>query len=278
MKKFFNLDELTEVVKNYPARLGICVNFDEQQFYEYRGMEKFDTACSIMVFILLEYVHQLFKKKLSDKEFLTYTEENFATGSGTIKFLPFGSKIKIADAVELMIAASDHIAANLLIEALGLDAINKTIERYGFFHTELKKKFLIPKVKNIGTSTPRDYTHFFTLLKNNQLVSAEASEFMKKILLKQRYKDILSEKIFKLPSATFFIDVASKSGKADGKIYDNFTDSYIVDGGIVYTTKGNYEISLFAEIDYNLGLTLNQVKAFMQDLSANFFMMFLKKA
>ena len=75
--------------------------------------------------------------------------------------------------------------------------------------------------------------------------------------------------------STKFNLLPNASGKADGKIYDEFTNSYIVDGGIVMTTKGAYEIALFAEIKYNSPLSLNKVKAFMQDISLKFFSMFL---
>lgn len=275
--KQLNLEEFTSVIEKYPIRLGICFNVDGRKIYGYHENEKFDTACGIMVFILLEYVNQLFAGNFSGKELLTYNEDNFATGSGIIKCLPFGSQVRMEDAVELMISASDHVAANLLIDALGMDSINDTIKKYGFLNTRLARKFLIPKVKNMGTSSPMEFTQFFTLLKRGLLISVDASEIMKKILLKQKYKDILAGKIFELPLKTFLIDVASKSGKADGKIYDDTTNSYIVDGGIIYTKKGSYEISLFAEMNYDSKLSLNHVKSFMQDISANFFTIFLQR-
>ena len=277
MKSFLNLDELTATLRNYPVRLGLCVNFDGKIFYGYHADEPFDSACAIKSFILLEYTRQLFDGRLSGKELITYNEENTATGSGIVKFLPFGGQVRAEDAVELMIALSDHVATNLLIDLLGIDAINKTIEHHGFLNTKLKKKFLIPKVTNVGTCSPADYVNFFTALKNNQLICAAACEFMRKIFLKQKYKDILTEKFHLLDVASFFIDVASKSGKADGRIYDYFAQSYIVDGGIIYTTKGSYEIALFTEIDHNSALSLSQVKSFIQDISVNFFSMFLEE-
>lgn len=270
-----NLAELKTAIEEYPIRLGVCVNFDGHKFYGYREDEKFDSACSIMAFILLEYMNQFTARNFSGKELVTYNEENFATGSGIIKFLPFGSQIRLEDLAELMTAASDHVAANLLIDVLGIDSINNTIRTFGFVNTILNKKFLIPKVKNIGTCSPKDYTNFFTMLKNNSLVSSKVSELIKKILLKQKYKDILAEKILEDDSHDFFIDVASKSGKADGKIYDNFTDSYIADGGIIYTQKGTYEISMFAELDYDAAFSLNQIKSFMQMISLNVFKIYL---
>ena len=275
MNSFDTVEKIIETAEKSSVRLGACVSFNGQKFYGYREHEEFDTACGIKAFIFLEYVNQIFSGKFSGKELLTYTEENFSTGAGAIKYLPFGSEITMENAAELMTTKSDHIAANLLIDALGTDAINETIQRLGFAKTKLHRKFLIPKLKNIGSSSPQDYTKFFSLLNEERLLCAEASQYMKKMLLKQKYKDILTEKILNQPDGKFFIDVMSKSGFADGKIYNEFTDSYIVDGGIILTTKGAYEISLFADVKYNSPFSLEQVKSFLQEISANFFNIFM---
>ncbi len=258
---------ITKKLNNFPIRTGVSVFDGVSQIYGYNYNKKFDTACSIMVYIMVEYVNQINLGMVNKEEYLIYNEENYATGAGIIKFLPYNSKININDCVELMIAASDHIAANLLIDKLGIDNINKTIISLGFYDTKLYKKFLIPKEKNIGISTPVDYAKFFCLLNNKKIISIEASEFMINILLKQKYKDILTEKIKTSNWASLFIDVASKSGKADGKMYDNTTNSYIVDGGVVYTKSFFYTISLFGDINYNQTISLNMTKSFLQEIS-----------
>ena len=277
MNLFYDVEKIIELAEKSSIRLGICVNFDGKKFYGYREDENFDTACGIKIFILLEYIRRLFSGKISGKELLTYTEKNFSTGAGAIKYLPFGSQVSMEDAAELMTVKSDHIAANLLIDALDMEAINATIYKLGFAKTKLHRKFLIPKLKNIGTSSPQDYINFFALLNKNLLISSVASQFMKKILLRQKYKDILTEKILALPESSSFIDVMSKSGFADGEIYNKFTDSYIVDGGIILTKKGSYEISLFADMKYYSPLSLAQAKSLLQDISANFFTIFLNE-
>lgn len=275
MSSLSHIAKIIEVVEQSSVRLGMRVDFDGKKFYGYRENETFDTACGVKVFILLEYVNRLFSGEFSGKELLTYTPENFSTGAGAIKYLPFGEQIPMSQAAELMTTKSDHIAANLLIDALSPNAINETAQRLGFTKTKLHRKFLIPKLKNIGSSSPNDYTKFFSLLKEDSLISADASRYMKGLFLRQKYKDILADKILASSAASSFVEVMSKSGFADGKIYDEFTDSYIVDGGIVLTTKGAYEISLFADIKHDAALSMSQTKSFMQDISASFFELFL---
>lgn len=272
------LDEYTAKIKkkidSFSARIGVCATYDNIKLFSYNENDEFDTACGIIAFVFLEYVRQIFLGILKPTDYLIYEEKNFATGAGVLKFLPFGSKIQVADVALLMVAASDHVAANIMIDALGFNNINSTIRNFGFSKTKLLRKPLIPKVKNIGISSPSDYTNFFSLLRKNCLISSEASEYMKSILLKQKYKDIISGKILESTKASLFVDVASKSGKADGKMYDNKTNSYITDGGIVYTKKGNYEVSLFADIDADDSLTMEVTKSFLQDISMEIFIGF----
>ena len=260
------LHKIAARVETYPVRMGMSAAVDKRTFCSVRAEEPFDTACGIMVFIMLNYVERLCAGSIDGKAFVTYTEENYATGSGILKSLPFGSRVRLEDAVELMIAASDHVAANLMIDALGLDRINETIKRHGFERTTLHKKFLIPKVRNMGTSTPSEYTEFFSRLSKGELISVEASRYMTDILRKQKYKDILTGG---LADRSEFTDVASKSGKADGKIFGG--NGFLVDGGIIYTTQGTYAVSMFAEIEHDSAISLNEVKSFMQEVSAAVF-------
>lgn len=256
---------ILEKLKKSEAKLGVCVqNNNGEAIFAYNAREKFDTACSIMVFIMLEYFNQLKAGIISGEELITYTEDNYATGSGVIKFLTYGKKIKAKDLMELMITISDHIAANMLIDFLKIENINNTIYKNNFFNTRLNHKFLIPKLKNMGVSTPYELSLYYYML-NNNIISDETTCFkMKKILLKQKYKDILTEKIVNSKS---YIDVACKSGKADGRIYDTNTNSYIVDAGIIYTQFGSYNIAIMGELYSKASSSLNDIKSDMQEIS-----------
>ena len=175
-----------------------------------------------------------------------------------------------------MIGISDHIAANMLIDFLGLENINNTIQNNGFIKSKINHKFLIPKLKNMGYSNPGEYMEFYKKLDNNEFYSEEICKEMKEILLTQKYKDILTEKILE-EKCTNFIDVACKSGKADGRIYDNKTPSYIADGGIIFTKKGNYYISIFAELPSSSSYSLNYLKDKIQELSKEVYLDFINK-
>ncbi len=264
------MEKIYKSLKQLDYRLGIQVVKLDKQILSYNADQDFDTACSIMVFIMLHYFKCIKEGLISGEEELIYIEENYATGSGIIKYLPFGSKIKASDLVDLMIIISDHIAANMLIDFLGLENINNTIQENNFKSTKLNHKFLIPKLKNMGKTTPADLCRFYLMIDNEELLDSECCTRMKQILLKQHYKDILTGKI-KNDNEESFLDIASKSGKADGRIYDNNTDSYISDAGIMICKNGNYYIAVLAELKAGSKISLNDVKDYIQTLSLDIF-------
>lgn len=270
------INKLIREIEDATGKIGICAKNSTSTLFEYNSNKSFDTACSVMVYVLLEYFKLKHMKKITGEEEVEYTEENYATGAGSIKFLRYGSKIKVCDLVRLMIGISDHIAANLLIDFLGLDNINKTILDNGFTKTKLNHKFIIPKLKNMGESTPNEYTKFYKKLDCNQFYSEKICTEMKDILLTQKYKDILGDKIVER-GYTSYLNMACKSGKADGRIYDTETPSYIVDGGIIFTRIGNYYISIFAELPVSSEFSLNYVKDKMQGISEEVFINYTNK-
>lgn len=264
------VEKVEKYIQDSASYVGVCVLNDKEKLYAYQEDESFDTACSIMVFIMLEYFKQKLEGKITGEECLVYTEDNYAAGAGSVKLLDYGSEVKAKDLVDLMIIISDHVAANMLIDFLGLENINECIQKYGFKKTILRHKFIIPKKKNMAYSTPYELARFYRMLAKNEFLTENECVCMKEILKKQKYKDILSEFIVDSGEKKF-IDVASKSGKADGRIYDEITNSYIADAGIVFTTVGEYYIALLAELDYQSSYSLNDLKATLQKISLEIF-------
>lgn len=259
---------IKKMITKSDRRVGIYVCSNEDNtIWGINENEGFDSACCIMAFIVLEYMRLKSKHFITGEELLIYDESNYATGAGTVKFLTPGSTIKADDLLSLMVTISDHVAANILIDYLGIENINKTIKSFGFTKTRLSKKFLIPKEKNIGCTTPYEYVMFYKKLFNYSFFNKNVSDEIISIFLKQKYKDILTGEITRL-KLPYYKDVACKSGKADGRIYDSLTDSYITDGGIIYTEKGIYYISMLAEKKAGSLGDLNDLKTDMEIISS----------
>lgn len=56
-----------------------------------------------------------------------------------MRYLSKGIKLPILDIATLMMIISDNVATNMLIDFLGIDKINKTIENIGCRDTKLNQ-------------------------------------------------------------------------------------------------------------------------------------------
>lgn len=240
----------------------------EKELFSYNEKKIQDAACTLKVFIMLDYVRQIQEGAISGYEMLEVTENNSATGAGTVKYLSYGMKVSAADLVELMVAISDHMAANILIDFLGIDHINQTISMFGFKNTKLLKKYLVPRYDHIGETTAFDYAIFFKKLDNNELYNRQCCDYMKGILLSQKYKDFLAEPLLHYDE---YVDMQSKSGKVDGRTFEIPVNSCVNDGGICITKNGNYYIAFLSEIYKNSDVNMSDMKELMHKVSRKVF-------
>lgn len=244
--------------------LSICAYDNEGILFALNEHNVQDGACVLKVFIMLEFFRRVYLGDIREDVLLEVTAENEATGAGVVKFLSNGIKVKAIDLVELMVTISDHMAANLLIDYLGIDNINKTIKDYGFTQTKLFKKYLVPHEKYVGEISAFDYARFYEMLDNNLFFDGLFCERMKEILKGQRYKDFLAE-----PLSVYdeYIDMQSKTGKVDGKSFEVPGNSCMNDGGICLTTKGKYYVAFLAEIHHDAAVDLESIKNIMHSIS-----------
>lgn len=81
-------------------------------------------------------------------------------GSGVLQYLTDGgSALSLEDYAVYMILYSDNTATNVLIDALGMDAINRLSASLGARHTLLQRRMIRPEQSargNENLSTPKD--------------------------------------------------------------------------------------------------------------------------
>ena len=97
----------------------------------YRGSSTLPSASMIKVFILARAYEDLRNGSLSRKETVTLTPENVVGGAGVLQGRPYGTKVPLQEALDLMITESDNTAANLLIDRLGMNRINSYLQSHG---------------------------------------------------------------------------------------------------------------------------------------------------
>lgn len=242
MKDITLEDRIKAELASYSGLMGIYVNDFRGNKIKINSEEKFETASCIKTFILGTLFDEVQKGRKKMSELLIYTKDNETSGSGVLKSLDYGVSMSAKNIAVLMIIVSDNIAANLMIDYLGMDTINDFIKNQGFTDTVLHNKINFTRYKRLGTSTPKDYGRIFELICKEKLISPAASRQILGILKKQHYNSALTKSF-----PQYFLD--SEDTKEEELIYaaskSGSMDACRNDGGIVSTPFGKYVIVLF---------------------------------
>lgn len=113
------------------------------------------TASVIKLTILFEAMEQVRAGKAHWEDKLTLAKGDAVSGSGVLMFFDTPLSLTLKDALTMMVIVSDNTATNLLIDRLGLDAINARIAWMGLRDTHLYKKIMKPATGAMPADQPR---------------------------------------------------------------------------------------------------------------------------
>jgi beta-lactamase class A len=120
----------------------------------------FPTASSIKLAVLLELMRQAQAGKLSLEEKHTVRRSETVAGDPILYMLGDGTvTMTLRDVATFMVVLSDNSATNILIDRLGMENINATIERLGLKDTHLRRRMIdleAARRGNENVSTPRE--------------------------------------------------------------------------------------------------------------------------
>ena len=238
---------------SYQGKMSVFADDLQGHTVEVGADEEFETASTIKVSLLAALYLQASRGKADLEEEIAYEASQYVDGSGMLRALGVGAKLKVRDVATMMIICSDNIATNMLIDYLGLETINACIRELGFARTTLHNSLHFDRYHTLGTTTPREYAALFARIARGELVSREASAEMLHILRQQHYNTMLTRDFPQYyldceeTGAPELIWVASKSGSMNACRND---------GGIFHTPYGEYVLVLMNKdfhdiIEYN---------------------------
>lgn len=172
--------DLEQVVNDYEGVAGLhVVDLTSGDRWSVRDDMIFPQASAIKVPILLE----LFRRADADPELLArrveLTDEVRTGGSGVLSVLTDGgSALSLEDYAIYMILHSDNTATNVLIDELGMAAVNRLSANLGATNTLLQRKMIRPEQSlrgNENLSTPRDAALIMEKIASCDLPLSEAS-------------------------------------------------------------------------------------------------------
>jgi beta-lactamase class A len=147
----------------------------------------FPQGSAIKIPILLELFRRADERPGLLAERRPVTDAVRTGGSGIIQQFGNGtSELALEDLAVLMIVLSDNTATNMLIDELGMDAVNRTLDRLGMPKTRLRRQMIRPDASARGeenVSTPAEAAMFMARLARCDLpLSAVSCRRMREIL------------------------------------------------------------------------------------------------
>ncbi len=153
--------ELNRAAEHLDGVLGYAIKDLSTGEAFYRNADLvFPTASSIKLAVLLELMRQAQAGNLSLDEKHTIRRSETAAGDPILYMLGDETvTMTLRDLATFMVVLSDNSATNILINRVGMENINTTIERLGFKDTHLRRRMIdleAARRGNENVSTPRE--------------------------------------------------------------------------------------------------------------------------
>lgn len=191
------------------------LNVADNDKFEHNSDKRFSSASIIKLFILNELFNQVKKGDVKLSDVLVFDHSKAVDGGMLHKFSS-GATLRLEDLALFMLAVSDNTATNILIDHLGMDKINESIQALGAKETVLGRKMLDFEARKAG--------------KDNFTSAAEVGNLLAGFLKEDpRILDMMSlqKNRSKLPGNLGFDDaddlepiIANKTGELSGIEHD----------------------------------------------------------
>lgn len=230
-----SIQSLISAAEVQGARIGLCTILPDGTRIGHRQNEQFITASTIKIAIMIELYRRVDAGKSRLDDIYTIREEDFCPGSGIMQGLHLGAKLTLKDVCYLMMSISDNTATNVLIDHVGMDAVNATMRELGLKDAILARKMRGgPAIEGEGENlgTPAEFALLINAILDGNAASAESCIAMIETLKTQAN----SRRIGRYVPAG--MEWGSKTGSHTTTVNDV---------GFVMTQDGPLVISVFVE-------------------------------
>ena len=170
-------------------RIGVAVQAPDGDRFSHRGDERFISASTIKIPIMVEIYRQIDRGNLALEDMFTLTAEDICPGSGVLLQLHPGLDLTLRDIVYLMMSISDNTATNMLIDLAGMENVNETIASLGMPNCALGRKMRGVPAKDGSPenwATPNDFRGCIDAILNGTAASRESCDNMIEMLTLQQ--------------------------------------------------------------------------------------------
>lgn len=226
--------QLQSIVDTSPFLTGMmAVDLTTGDSFSINQDMVFAQASAIKIPILLEVYKQARESKFALTDTRPLLSTNTVAGSGILNAMTDPVSLSIRNYCMLMIGLSDNSATNTLIDLVGMQNVNATMQGLGLKNTRLQRKMIdqpasLRNEENI--STPAEAVKIMKLLYDGKFIDKAASD---EILLTLQKNPVENSKIARgIPSN---VKIAFKPGGMGG---------VSTEWGLVYLAKRPYAVAI----------------------------------
>lgn len=209
--------KITEILQPFSGLIGVYFkNLITGETLGINEEQSFVAASVIKVPIMVEVFRRVEAGNLALDTYLPVREEDKVPSCGILRMMHQGLSVTVEDLCSLMIVISDNTATNILINALGMEALNSSLRAHGLEKTRVNRLLFDVEARRRGLQncfSPAEIGNLLESMWAQTLVSPEASRRMLDILLNQQLNH-------KIPYFLRGVKVAHKTGEDDGVTHD----------------------------------------------------------
>ena len=121
--------EIEKIDRSTPGSLGVFVKrLDTGESFSYGADQRWYLASTVKVAIAIALLQQVDAGKLKLNQSLVLEESDKVDGSGQVVWTAAGTRYTLDSLLDRMLGVSDNTAANMLIRAIGEDALNDSAQ------------------------------------------------------------------------------------------------------------------------------------------------------
>jgi Beta-lactamase class A len=220
-------DKIQAYLKAETGTYGIYfLSLTNNESFGINESEDYCAASTVKVPVVLYLYHQISLGNLTGNEMVTYTNDDYETGTGDIQYSEIGTQYSLSSLAKLAIEVSDNVAVNMLIRFLDRDKI------YDF-----QEQIVGHSLQRSGNiSSPKDMTMYLKWLLYMQEIYPNEADTMLNYLENTIFNDRIN---LYLPKE---VTVAHKIGNQVNTLNDV---------GVVYANKPYIISFMTKDIDEN---------------------------
>jgi beta-lactamase class A len=226
---------LEPLIKGHAGKVSVAIkNLETGETFFHNADEVMPTASLIKVAVLVEAYLQADAGKFSLRDKVTLRDEDKVPGSGLLsKHFSDGASFSVRDAVRLMMAVSDNTATNLILDKVGIAAVNQRMVDWGLPETRINAKVF----KGNTTSVDPERTRKFGL---GSTTAREMVALFEQIGATDRIRPALKQAILGHLRANEDADKFRRYLPADVVVVhkDGAVNDARTDAGLIYTPGG----------------------------------------